>query len=145
MLLRKNLAPALPGLGSWGGRRNRRSLRRTLSCGRPNADIQSSMAIAEHKDSIAALCRNLGVESLLVFGSAVHGSTAAEAAGVGFLFQFNPMPSAQYATSYFSLAAQLEALLHTPVDLVELEAVDNPYFKEAVEESRVPVYELSRS
>ena len=91
------------------------------------------MAIDEHKDSIAALCRDLGVESLLAFG------------GAGFLVQFKPMPAAQYATSYFSLAAQLEALLQTPVDLVELEAADNPYFKEAVGESRLPVYELSRS
>jgi predicted nucleotidyltransferase len=55
------------------------------------------------------------------------------------------MPAAQSATSYFSLAAQLEGLLQTPVDLVELEAADNPYFKEAVGESRLPVYELSRS
>ena len=91
------------------------------------------MAIDEHKDSIAALCRDLGVESLLVFG------------GAGFLVQFKPMPAAQYATSYFSLAAQLEELPQTPVDLVELEATNNPYFKEAVGESRLPVYELSRS
>ena len=100
--------------------------------------------IDEHKDSIAALCQNLGVESLLVFGSAAHRSTPAGAGGLGFLVQFKPMPSAQYATSYFSLAAQLEALLQTPVDLVELEAGDNPYFKEAVVESSVPVHELSR-
>ena len=102
-------------------------------------------AVAKHQDSIAALCQNLGVESLLVFGSAAPGSTTADDGALDFLVQFKPMPSAQYATSYFSLAAQLEALLQTPVDLVELEAIDNPYFKQAVQESRLPVYELSRS
>jgi hypothetical protein len=99
--------------------------------------------IAKHQDSIAALCQNLGVESLLVFGSAAPGSTTAGA--LHFLVQFKPMPSAQYATSYFSLAAQLEALLQAPVDLVELEAIANPYFKQEMRESRLPVHELSRS
>ncbi len=98
--------------------------------------------IAKHKDAIAELCRNLGVESLLVFGSAARVSADD---GLAFLVQFKPMPSAQYATSYFSLAAELEALLQTPVDLVELEAVDNPYFKEALGPSRMPVHELSHS
>lgn len=94
--------------------------------------------IAQHQDAIAGLCRNLGVESLLVFSPAAHADSLV------FLVQFKPMPYAQYATSYFSLAAQLEALLQTPVELVELEAGHNPYFKEAVGESRVPVHELSR-
>jgi hypothetical protein len=94
--------------------------------------------IAQHKDAIAELCRGLGVESLLAF------APAAFADSLTFLVQFKPMPSAQYATSYFSLAAKLEALLRTPVELVELEAGDNPYFKEAAGASRVPVHELSR-
>jgi predicted nucleotidyltransferase len=105
-----------------------------------SADVLSIMVreIDEHRDSIAAFCRDLGVESLLVFDSA-------GASGLSFLVQFKPMPSAQYATSYFSLAAQLEQLLKVPVDLVELDAGDNPYFKDAVGESRLPVHELSRA
>jgi hypothetical protein len=94
--------------------------------------------IAQHKDAIAELCRGLGVESLLVFPPAAHADSLI------FLVQFKPMPSAQYATSYFSLAAQLEALLRTPIELVELEAGEHAYFKEAVGASRVPVHELSR-
>lgn len=119
---------------------------RSLSCTRLPADILFSMVreIAGHKDSIAALCRELGVESLLVFDPAAHRSTSAHAGALRFLVQFKPMPSAQYAASYFSLAAKLDALLRTPVDLVELEAIDTPYFKEAAEESGAPVHELSR-
>jgi predicted nucleotidyltransferase len=99
--------------------------------------------IAQHRDAIAELCRSLGVESLLAFDSAAGAPNLANDSLV-FLVQFKPMPSAQYATSYFSLAARLEALLRTPIELVELEAGDNPYFKEAVGVSRVPVHELSR-
>jgi len=35
---------------------------------------------------------------------------------------------------------RLEELFHSPIDLVEIEVIDNPYFKEAVEESKVPLY-----
>jgi len=100
--------------------------------------------IAAHKEAIAELCRSLSVESLLAFGSAPRAPSLAGAGSLVFLVQFKPMPSAQYASSYFSLAAELEALLRTPVALVELEAADNPYFYKAVQESRT-VHELSRS
>ncbi len=97
-----------------------------------------------HREAIAELCRSHDVESLLTFGSAARAPSLAGAGSLVFLVQFKPLPSAQYASSYFSLAAELEALLHTPVELVELEAAHNPYFKEAVQESRT-VHELSPS
>jgi predicted nucleotidyltransferase len=100
--------------------------------------------IASHKEAIAQICRSMSVESLLAFGSAPRAPSFAAADSLVFLVQFKPLPSAQYASSYFSLAAELEALLRTPVELVELEAADNPYFKKAVLESRT-VQELSPS
>ena len=100
--------------------------------------------IAAHKEAIAELCGSLSVESLLAFGSAPRAPSLAGAGSLVFLVQFKPLSSAQYASSYFSLAAELEALLRTPVELVELEAVDNPYFKKAVQKSRT-VQELSRT
>ena len=50
------------------------------------------------------------------------------------------MPPVEYAQNYFLLIERLEELFHSPIDLVETEAIDNPYFKEAVEESKVPLY-----
>jgi predicted nucleotidyltransferase len=100
--------------------------------------------IIKQKEPIAELCRSLGVESLLAFGSAASPSSLGTDSLV-FLVQFKPMPSARHTASYFSLASGLEALLRTPVELTELEAGDNPYFKKAMVESRVRVHELSRS
>ena len=100
--------------------------------------------IAVHKEAIAGLCGSLSVESLLAFGSAPRAPSLAGAGSLVFLVQFKPLPSAQYASSYFSLAKELEALLRTPVELVELEAIDNPYFRKAVQKSRT-VQELSRT
>ena len=99
--------------------------------------------ILDQKDTIATLCCDLGVERLFAFGSATYGSTLADVRDLDFLVQFKPMPPVQYAHNYFRLSEQLEKLFQAPIDLVETEAIDNPYFKEAVEESRVPVYELS--
>jgi len=53
------------------------------------------------------------------------------------------MPPVQYAHNYFRLAEQLEILFEAPIDLVENDAIDNPYFREAVDESKVPVYETA--
>ena len=50
------------------------------------------------------------------------------------------MPPAEYAQNYFLLIERLEELFHAPIDLVEAEVIDNPYFKEAVEESKASLY-----
>jgi hypothetical protein len=84
------------------------------------------MAIDEHKDSIAALCRDLGRR-------APYSAARVSA-------QFKPMPAAQYHQSQPRRAA---GAFQTPVDLVS--GSRHNYFKEAVRESRLPVYELSRS
>jgi predicted nucleotidyltransferase len=99
--------------------------------------------IIDHRTDIATLCRELGVKRLYVFGSATRGASLAEVEDLDFLVQFEPMPPVAYAHNYFRLAEELEKLFHAPVDLVEIETLDNPYFKEAVDESKVPIYELS--
>ncbi len=99
--------------------------------------------IVESENTIATLCRDLGVERLFVFGSATRGLTLADVRDLDFLVQFKPMPPVQYAHNYFRLAEQLQELFQMPIDLVEIQAVKNPYFKEALDETKVTVYELS--
>ncbi len=89
---------------------------------------------------VASLCEALGVERLYLFGSATQESTLAEVRDLDFLVQFKPMPPVEYAQNYFRLMEELEELFQARVDLVESQAIDNPYFKEAVEESKVPLY-----
>ncbi len=97
--------------------------------------------VADQKNAIASLCRDLGVDRLYLFGSATSGATLADVRDLDFLVRFKPMESGQYAHNYFSLAEKLEELFRARVDLVEIDAIGNPYFREAVEESKVPVYE----
>jgi predicted nucleotidyltransferase len=99
--------------------------------------------ILERKADIATLCQEHGVQRLYIFGSATYGAALSEVHDLDFLVQFEPMPPVQYAHNYFYLAEKLESLFQKPVDLVEMETLQNPYFKEAVDESKVPVYEPS--
>lgn len=101
--------------------------------------------IFDLRSEIASLCKALGVEQLYLFGSAAKESTLAEVSDIDFLVQFKPMPPAEYAQNYFLLIEKLEELFHSPIDLVETEVIDNPYFKEAVEESKVPLYGIPQS
>jgi predicted nucleotidyltransferase len=99
--------------------------------------------ILEQKNEIESLCRKHGVERLFLFGSATQGVTLAEVRDLDFLVQFRAMPPIEYAHSFFGFAEGLETLFQRPVDLVELKAIDNPYFLATVEKSKVPLYELS--
>lgn len=95
-------------------------------------------ALAEHLHEVAAICRRHRVARLDVFGSAArqeHG-----AADLDLLVEFKDLPADAYADAYFGLLADLEALLQRPVDLVMASAVRNPFVRETIERSRIPLH-----
>ena len=96
--------------------------------------------ILDLRREIASVCEALGVERMFLFGSATQESTLAEVRDLDFIVQFKPMPPVEYAQNYFRLMEELEELFHSPIDLVESQAIENPYSKETVEESKVPLY-----
>jgi uncharacterized protein len=99
--------------------------------------------IADRRNALGALCRQLGVEKLFLFGSAARQATLADTRDIDFLVEFKPMSPQQYADSYFLLAEKLEEMFGRPVDLVEADRIDNPYFQDELNETRVPLYELA--
>ena len=92
---------------------------------------------------IRALCAKYGVRKLSVFGSATSDQFDPSRSDVDVLVEFQPMPPAQHADAYFGLVAELERLFGRPVDLVEAEAIDNPYFQRAVERSKTVLYDAA--
>ena len=97
---------------------------------------------AKHKD-VAQLCAKHRVIRLSLFGSALNSRFEPGRSDVDFLVEFAPMPPAEYAAHYFGLQEDLEALLSAPVELVETEAIRNPFFKEKVESQRVLLFEAA--
>jgi uncharacterized protein len=96
--------------------------------------------VGSKQDRLEALCRQFGVKRLEVFGSASDGRFDSERSDLDFLFVFDPSVAGSRADRYFGLLEALESLFFRPVDLVELDAIRNPYFRESIERSRTLLY-----
>jgi len=96
--------------------------------------------VSSKQDRLEALCRRFGVKRLELFGSASDGRFYSEGSDLDFLVVFDPSVGGSRADRYFGLLEALESLFSRPVDLVELEAIRNPYFRESIERSRTLLY-----
>jgi predicted nucleotidyltransferase len=63
-----------------------------------------------------------------------------EGSDLDFLVEFEPLPEGGYADAYFGLQEALRVLFRKSVDLVVTSAIRNPYFRQSVEASRIPLY-----
>ena len=97
--------------------------------------------ISERAADLERLCRRYRVRRLALFGSAATGRGLTEASDLDFLVEFEPLPPGVYANTYFGLLEALQQLFDRRVDLVVESAIKNPYFLEAVEATRTPLYE----
>ena len=97
--------------------------------------------IEQHRDAIRALCQQYGVRRLDLFGSTATGAFDAATSDLDFVATFAGTRSPGYADRYLGFAEAMEALLGRPVDVVTERSIRNPYFRQAVEASRQPVYD----
>ena len=96
--------------------------------------------ITHHRIEIAAICKHFGVSRLEVFGSAARGTDFKAAdSDVDFLVEFSPGVSTDLQ-AFLATKIALEKLLGRAVDLVESDAVHNPYVLAGINRSREPVY-----
>ena len=94
-------------------------------------------ALPDRLQEVAANCRRHRVARLDGFGSAAqsHG-----AAALDLLVEFQDLPADAYADAYSGLLADLEALHRRPIDLAMASAVGNPFVRETIERSRIPLH-----
>jgi predicted nucleotidyltransferase len=97
-------------------------------------------AIEEHRTELEALCRLHHVRSLSLFGSATRDDFDPGRSDLDFLVDFEPLPTGGYAEAFFGLLESLESLFGRPVDLVVGSAIRNPYFRQAVDQTKAPLY-----
>jgi predicted nucleotidyltransferase len=88
--------------------------------------------------AIRELCTKHGVKRLAVFGSAARGMFDPARSDVDFVVEF--FPAAKGFDVYFDFKFALQDLLGRTVDLVELKAVENPYFRRSVEAAEREIY-----
>lgn len=95
--------------------------------------------VEARRPDIGALCRQLGVRRLDLFGSAL-GATFTESSNVDVLVEFDPSSRSGRFDTYFALKEGLEQILERPVDVVTITAVRNPYFLDEVMRTRENLY-----
>lgn len=97
--------------------------------------------IQEKASGIKALCEKHKVKRLYAFGS-VLTTCFNEESDVDFLVDFRKNEIPNFGANYFNFIFALEDLLGRKIDLIERTAIQNPYFKEHVEESKLLIYEF---
>ena len=97
--------------------------------------------IETHQDAIRALCQQYGVRHLDLFGSAATGAFDAATSDLDFVATFADTRSPGYADRYLGFAEALETLFGRRVDVITERSIRNPYFRQAVEDSRQPIYD----
>ncbi len=83
------------------------------------------------------LAKRHAVKRLELFGSAARGETPND---LDFLVEFLPLPPLEHGRAYLALLEGLQTAFGMRVDLLETEAVHNPYFFEAIQADRVLIY-----
>jgi predicted nucleotidyltransferase len=95
--------------------------------------------IESNRPRIADLCRRHGVKRLELFGSAARGDFA-ETSDLDFFVEFLSDDWHGAADRWFGLQEGLESLLARKIDLVNVKAAKNPYFLQAANRHKVPLY-----
>ena len=96
--------------------------------------------ITAHMVELRRLCSSCHVMRLDVFGSAADASRFGPESDLDFLVEFQPSLKSGKADAYFNLLFGLQDIYGRPVNLVMYSAIDNPCFRESVEESRELLY-----
>ena len=92
-----------------------------------------------YKNNIISLCETYQVDTLYVFGS-ILTSNFKEHSDIDFIVSFLEIPFPNYSKNYFDFKNALESLLGRNVDLLEEQAIKNPYFKQSVNQSKLLIY-----
>lgn len=97
--------------------------------------------LARQLPHIAALCEHFGVAHLELFGSATGSEFNPESSDFDFLVELDAQAPGSRARRWTELADALEQLLGRHVDLVNPRYIRNPYFMQAVNNSRIVIYD----
>lgn len=95
--------------------------------------------LSTYKTQINELCLNHKVKSLYAFGSVLTPDFNPES-DIDLIVDFKEIDVKDYADNYFDLKFSLQKILNRPIDLLEAQAIKNPYFKQVVNETKELVY-----
>lgn len=95
--------------------------------------------ISNHIKEIQELCLRHQVKALYAFGSVLQNNLK-QSSDIDLIVEFQPLELKLYANNYYNLKFPLQQILDRPVDLLENQAIKNPYFRKEIEKKKQPVY-----
>lgn len=95
--------------------------------------------VERKKSEIADLCRKHRVRALWIFGSATTDAWDPETSDIDFLVDLGEY-DAQVHRRFFGLLHDLEDLTSRAVDLLTVNAIENPYFRDEIDATKVLLY-----
>ena len=95
--------------------------------------------LSAYKKEINALCANHKVKSLYAFDSVLTPNFNTNS-DIDLIVDFKDIDVKDYADNYFDFKFSLQDIFNRSVDLLEEQAIKNPYFKKVVNETKELVY-----
>jgi predicted nucleotidyltransferase len=95
--------------------------------------------IESNIERLRLLCQKHKVGKLFVFGSVLSNRFNVDS-DIDLIVDFNEVDLRNYADNYFTLKDELEKLFNRKVDLLEAQAIRNPFFKESIDQQKRLVY-----
>jgi predicted nucleotidyltransferase len=92
------------------------------------------------RGQLERVCRRHRVRRIELFGSAAGPRFDPAQSDLDFVVTFEELAPDGYADAYFGLLEDLQALFQRPVDLVVASAIQNPYFRQAVDSTKTLIY-----
>ena len=89
--------------------------------------------------AIIALCKRHNVKKLFAFGS-VLTNRFNEQSDIDLVVDFDKTNVDDYFSNFFDLKYALESLFEREVDLLEEQAIHNPYLKENIDTTKMLIY-----
>jgi len=97
------------------------------------------MYLTSHIPQIKKLCEQHKVDKLYAFGSVLTNRFAKDS-DVDLIVGFSDMPIENYADNYFDFKFSLQDMLHRSVDLLEDQAIKNPYLRQNIDSTKQLIY-----
>jgi predicted nucleotidyltransferase len=97
------------------------------------------MYLERYQNKLSTLCRQYNVKTLYAFGS-VLTEQFGDDSDVDLIVAFNDIPVEDYADNYFDFKFSLQDVFNRSVDLLEEQAIKNPYFRQSINSSKQMIY-----
>jgi predicted nucleotidyltransferase len=98
-----------------------------------------SFEIDKYRNKISSVCSLYNVNKLYIFGSAITDEYNYKS-DVDLLVDFKNININNYADNYYDFKIELQKIFNRKIDLLELQAIKNPYFKSEIEQTKRLIY-----